>query len=188
MLTNNQVNSIRTPDGFRDVATNKRGLSVPFKAEALLGFGPFRIGYQFLYNYATPAVSNLGFTPDITDAQSTTYFNYSKTHIFGHYALVELSVLNFPHFGLVPGIAAGTFTGYRVDKTTGERVSLSETTTRRFSIGFQLNAEIKFGRFAIVFGPNYYLFSLNDKANFKWREYQHFLGGDLGLRINLLKP
>jgi hypothetical protein len=51
-----------------------------------------------------------------------------------------------------------------------------------------LNAEIKIGRWTILFGPNYYLFSLQDKASANWHQYQNFIGGDVGFRVNLLKP
>ncbi len=187
MLSRQQLNNLPTRDGISNIANDRSGWSIPFKAEALLGLGSFRIGYQFMYNYASPSITAQNFNPVITDGQYSTYFNASKMHLFAHYLLMELALINSRHFALTPGIAVGSYTGYRVDNTTGEHIMLSQVTDRHFSIGAELNAELTFGRLTILFGPNYYLFSLRDKANTSWREYQHFIGGDIGIRVNLFK-
>lgn len=187
MLTHQQLRDLPTVEGIHNVSTDRPGWSVPFKGEALLGWRRLRVGYQFMYNYAQPSITAMSFTPTVSDAQNTMYFNPGKTHLFAHYLLVELAVINAKRFSLVPGVAVGSYTGFRVDKTTGERVQLTQVTDKRFSIGAELNAEIKFGRGTFLIGPNYYLFSLRDKANAKWKEYQHFIGVDVGLRVNILK-
>lgn len=101
---------------------------------------------------------------------------------------MEVAIVNLRHFALTPGIGVGSFTGYNVDQTNGNKVNLSEDTHHRFSVSAELNAEIKFGRCTFLIGPNYYLFSMQDKTSAYWRKYQNFIGGDIGLRVNLLKP
>jgi hypothetical protein len=188
MLTRDQLNNLATSQGFMNATRNTSGWSLNGKAEALIGFGRLRLGYQFLYNFSRPMASSSTY-PAFTDNNlNTTYYNNSNTHFFGQYFVLEVAVVNLKHFALVPGIAVGSFTGFKVNNTTGEWVKLSADTHHRFSIGAQLNAEIKFGRFVFLVGPNYYLFSLQDKANNDWREYQHFIGADVGFRVNLLKP
>ena len=104
----------------------------------------------------------------------------------GHYALVQLAIINRPHFSLTPGIALGTFTGFNRDSQTNEAVKLRNVMKNLFSIGAELNAEIKIGRCMIFAGPSYYLFSMQDKVSPDWKQYKHFLGADIGLRVNLL--
>ncbi len=187
-VTHDQLNSFNTAEGFANVTRTANTWSLHAKGEALLGIGRFRIGYQFLYNFIPTDVSTITTIPITDNGRYTTYFNSSQSHYFGHYALVEIAVVNTRHFALVPGIGLGSYTGYKIDQTTGDRVNLSEDTHHRFSMCAELNAEIKFGRCAFLIGPNYYLFSMQDKANTNWRQYQNFIGADIGLRVNLLKP
>ena len=188
MLTRDQLNNLATSTGFVNATRNTAGWSIHAKAEALIGFGRLRFGYQFLYNFSQPSSSSSSFASVIDNNRNTTYFNNSKSNLFGHYFLTEVAVINLKHFVLAPGIALGSFTGFKVDNTTGDHVQFSADTHHRFSIGAELNLEIKFGRWSFLASPNYYLFSLQDKANGDWREYQHFIGGDVGFRVNLLKP
>jgi|GEM_PF-1767804 len=187
MFSRDQINNFANSQGPFSVLQHHDTWSFHAKAEALLGLGRFRIGYQFLYNFSGPQISSANnyFTGD--NNRNTTYFNSSQTHFFGHYLHMEIAVINLPHFALTPGIGVGTFTGFKVDNTTGNTVALSSDTHNRFSISAELNAEIKFGRCVFLVGPNYYLFSLQDRANNDWREYQHFLGADVGIRVDLLK-
>ncbi|MDB5283253.1 MAG: hypothetical protein JWO06_2328 [Bacteroidota bacterium] len=188
MLTRDQLYNVGTPDGPRTIFKSEQGWSAHAKGEALLGFRRLRIGYQFLYNFAAPGLSNNNIAPQLDNGRYTTYFNNSQAHFFGHYFLAELAIINTKRFALTPGIAVGSFTGYKVDNNTGEVVQLSADTHHRFSVGGELNAEIKFAkRCTFLIGPNYYMFSLQDKAHPDWREYQHFIGADIGLRVNLLK-
>jgi hypothetical protein len=186
MITQNELNNFGTSEGVRNVFNSSRGWSAHGKAEALVGFWRIRLGYQFLYNFGSPSVIQTNATP--TGSQFTTYFNNSQTHFFGQYFLAEIAVINARHFALVPGIALGSFTGFKVDENTGQEVKLSQDTHHRFSLGAELNAEVKFGRWTILVGPNYYFFSMTDKANSDWKEYQHYIGGDIGFRVNLIKP
>jgi hypothetical protein len=188
MLTQNQVTNLPTTEGFDNVFSRNSAWSGHAKGEALLGLWRFRLGYQFLYNFSGPSVVSVQGNPEISPAANTTYFNNSQTHIFGQYFLGEIVLIKTRHFNLVPGVAVGSYTGYKVDDNTGDHVSLSTTTNRRFSIGGELNAEIVYGRCTFLVGPNYYLFSYRDKFNDNWREYQHFIGADVGFRVNLLKP
>jgi hypothetical protein len=181
----------------RDIYTNDQGLvhilqhyntwSLHAKGEALLGVGRFRIGYQFLYNFSGPQIDAAGGYFPGDNNRNTTYFNSSQTHYFGHYLLMELAIINRPHFALTPGVGVGSYNGFKVDNTTGNIVQLSTDTHNRFSISAELNAEIKFGRCVFLIGPNYYLFSAQDRADNNWREYQHFIGVDAGFRVNILK-
>ena len=188
MLTNDQVKNLTTSSGFVNATRNTSTWSIHGKAEALIGFGRLRLGYQFLANFSQNAASTTAYAPAIDNNQNTTYFNNSKTVLLGQYFLAEVAVIKLPHFELAPGIALGSFTGYKVDNTSGDRVALSATTHHRFSVGAELNFEFKFGRWTFLASPNYYLFGLQDKSNGDWREYQHFIGADLGFRVNLLKP
>ena len=187
MISRDQLNNAGTGQGPVTAVYHHDSWSFHAKGEALFGIGRLRIGYQFLYNFSGPQIASASnfFTGD--NSRNTTYFNSSQTHFFGHYLLVELAIINRPHFSLTPGIAAGTFTGFKVDQSSGNNVSISNDTHNRFSVGAELNAEIKFGRCVFLVGPNYYLFSLQDRANNDWREYQHFVGVDVGFRVNLLK-
>jgi hypothetical protein len=187
MLTKDQLNNFTNSQGPVAAIHHHETWSFHAKGEALAGFGRFRIGYQFLYNFSGPQISSVDnyFTGD--NNRNTTYFNSSQTHFFGHYLHMELAIIDLPHFALTPGIGAGTFTGFKVDNTTGNTVSISSDTHNRFSVSAELNAEVKIGRCVFLAGPNYYLFSLQDRANRDWREYQHFVGVDVGLRVNLLK-
>jgi hypothetical protein len=187
LLTRDQINNYNNSSGPVSAFHHSDSWSFHAKGEALLGIGIFRIGYQFLYNFSGPQISSANnyFTGD--NNRNTTYFNSSHTHYFGHYLLIEVAIINTPHFSLTPGIGAGTYNGFKIDNTTGDHVRLSDDTHNRFSISAELNAEIKFGRCVFLVGPNYYLFSAQDRANSDWREYQHFIGGDIGFRVNLLK-
>ena len=187
MLTNNQLSNLSTNEGLINVNDYKYGWSAHFKAEAILGFRRFRIGYRFLYNFSTPHITYDGYTPIIDNNRNTTYFNSSRNNIFGHYLVIELAVINRKHFALVPGLAVGTFSGFRVDNNTNDRVGYYNDMHHPFSVGAELNAEIKFGRCSLLMGPNYYLFSLQDKATTSWHQYQHYIGADIGLRVNLMK-
>jgi hypothetical protein len=182
MLTQNQFSNFQSTGN-----TSNNGWSSHAKAQALLGIGRLRVGYQFLYNFSSPSIDGQPVTPVNSD-QNTTYFNASQVHFFGQYLLVELAVINTKHFALAPGIAVGSFTGYKIDNTTHDEVTLSQTTHHRFSIGADLNLEFKFAkRWTFLVSPNYYLFSLQDNANSDWHEYLHFMGIDAGIRLNLLK-
>ena len=139
-----------------------------------------------MYNFSQPTTTYGGPYYGVDNSRVTTYFSSSQTQIFAHYFLLEFALINRKHFGLVPGIALGSYNGFRVDNNTGERVPLSDVTYHRFSVGANLNAEIKFGRCTFLIGPNYYMFSLQDKANTDWHEYQHLIGADIGLRVKLL--
>jgi len=189
MMTHNQLSNLQTSEGTVNFLSNNNGWSSHFKAQALLGIGRFRVGYQFLYNFASPSIGGYSATPvNINSNENTTYFNTSQDHFFGQYLLLQLAIINTRHFALVPGFAVGTFTGYKIDNTTGDQVTLAQTTDHRFSIGAELNAEIKFARrWTFLFGPNYYLFSMQDKANTDWHQDLHFFGIDAGIRVNLLK-
>lgn len=186
MSTRDQLDNFTTSQGPVNIIHHHETWSLHAKGEALMGFGNFRIGYQFLYNFSGAQVNNAGNYFSGDDNRNTTYFNNSQTHFFGHYLVMELALINLPHFSLTPGIGVGTFNGFKVDNTSGNMVSISSATHNRFSVSAQLNAEIKLGRCAILVGPNYYLFSLQDRANNDWHEYQHFVGVDVGVRIDLL--
>jgi hypothetical protein len=188
MLTNDQVKGLSTSSGFVNATRNTSAWSLHAKAEALIGFGRLRLGYQFLGNFSQTAASSTAYVASIDNTRNTTYFNNSKTVLLGQYFLAEVAVIKLPHFELAPGIALGSFTGFKIDNTTGDRVDLSADTHHRFSVGAELNFELKFGRWSFLASPNYYLFSLQDKANGNWREYQHLIGADLGFRVNLLQP
>ena len=187
MLSRDQINNFTSAQGPISVLQHHDTWSIHAKGEALLGFGRLRIGYQFLYNFSGPQVSSANnyFAGDAS--RNTTYFNSSQTHFFAHYLLIEVAIINSKHFSLTPGVGAGTFTGFKVDNSSSNSVKLSDDTHNRFTISAELNAELKYGRCVFLFGPNYYLFSLQDRANKDWREYQHFIGFDVGLRVNLLK-
>jgi hypothetical protein len=187
MLTHEQMNSLFTSQGARNAFVYNKTYSIHAKAEALLGFGHFRIGYRFLYNFSGPDVSGGASYFANDNNRATTYYNNSQTHFFGHYLVLEYALINLPHFSLTPGICGGTFTGFKVDNTTGNDVGIATDTHHRFTLGAELNAEIHFGQFSILAGPNYYLFSLQDRSNSDWREYEHFIGGDVGFRVNLIK-
>jgi hypothetical protein len=185
MLTHDQLVNVGTSDGIRSIFKSDEGWSAHAKAQALLGFGRIRLGYQFMYNFSAPTVVNTTPVPSVDNNSFTTYFNSSQVHFFGQYFLTELELIRTAHFDLVPGLALGSFTGFKVDNSTGNEVGLSTDTHHRFSMGAELNGEVKFGRCAFIFGPNYYLFSMDDKFHSDWREYQHFIGADIGLRVNL---
>jgi hypothetical protein len=188
MLTHDQVGSLATSSGFVNATRNTSSWTLHAKAEALIGFGRLRLGYQFMGNFAQAGTTTTNYANTVDNNTNTTYFNNSKTVLLGQYFLAEVAVIKVPHFELAPGIALGSFTGFKVDNTTGDRVDLSADTHHRFSVGAELNFEIKFGRWSFLASPNYYLFSLQDKSNGNWREYQHLIGADVGFRVNLLKP
>jgi hypothetical protein len=187
-ITHDQLNKFNTSEGFANVVRKADTWSLHAKGEALLGLGRFRIGYQFLYNFIPSDVTSMTYIPVTDNSRYTTYFNSSQSHYFGQYALMEVAIINTHYFALTPGIGLGSFTGYKIDQTTGDRVSLSADTHHRFSMSAELDAEIKFGRCVFLIGPNYYLFCMQDKANSNWRQYQNLIGADIGLRVNLLKP
>jgi hypothetical protein len=187
MLTNNQLTNLPTNEGLVNVNNYKYGRAADAKGQLLLGIGRLRIGYQFLYVFSAPHISSDGYTPLVDNSRNTTYFNASRNNIFGNYLLVELAVINLPHFALVPGVAVGSFSGFKIDNDSHDRVNYYDDMHHPFSIGAELNAEIKFGRCALLLGPNYYLFALQDKATSDWHQYQHYIGADIGLRINLLR-
>ena len=187
-ITRDQLNNFNTAEGFANVVRTANTWSLHAKGEALVGFGRFRIGYQFLYNFIPSDASTVPYSPVTDNGRYTTYFNSSQSHYFGHYALMEVAVINTAHFALTPGIGLGSFTGYKIDKTTGDQVFLSADTHHRFSVSAELNAEVKFGRWSFLIGPNYYLFSMQDKASSNWHQYQNLIGADVGFRVNLLKP
>jgi hypothetical protein len=190
LLTQDQVRNLATAQGFKSIFQKNDDWSIHGKGEALIGFWRVRLGYQFLYNFAGRSVNSVPVeaVPPIGPDATTTYFNSSQTHYFGHYFLAEIAAIKTRHFNLVPGIAVGSYTGFMVDNNTGKTVELSTDTHHRFSIGAELNGEVVFGRCTFLFGPNYYLFSMQNKSNDNWRTYQHFIGGDLGFRVNLIKP
>jgi hypothetical protein len=187
MITRDQLNNFNSSQGPVNILQHHDTWSFHAKGEALLGFGRLRIGYQFLYNFSGPQISSANnyFAGD--NNRNTSYFNSSQTHFFGHYFHAEIAIIDLPHFALTPGGGIGTFTGFKVDNTTGNTVQISSDTHNRFSASAELNAEIKFGRCVLLAGPNYYFFSLQDRANNNWREYQHFIGVDVGLRVNLFR-
>lgn len=187
MYTFDQLPGLPTNEGNLNVTQGTGGISSNFKGEALLGIGRFRIGYQFLYAFSAPNINATSYTPNILPGQYTTYFNASRTNYFGNYLLLELAVINTPRFALTPGLALGSYSGYKVDNTTDQPVYLGDVTRDHFSIGADLNAEIKFSRrWTFLFGPNYYLFGMQDRFNNDWREYSHFFGIDAGFRVNIL--
>ncbi|MFN8286943.1 MAG: hypothetical protein U0V74_09340 [Chitinophagales bacterium] len=190
MLTNNQLRSFSTTEGTRDILGNRTNWSFVGKGEALLGLGRFRFGYRFLYNYS----KNRGqetFYPLIDNTidydRMTAYFNKSSVHTFGHYGVLEIAIINTRHFALTPGLALGGYMGY-VKDANGNKVRFSDIVKYRFTVGAELNAEIKLNRVTILFGPNYYMFNRQDKFNADWKQYAHLIGGDVGLRVNLIKP
>jgi len=187
LLTRDQLNNYNNNQGPVSVLQRHDTWSFHAKGEALFGFGRFRIGYQFLYNFSGPQISSANnyFTGD--NNRNTTYFNSSQAHYFGNYLLIELAIINTPHFALTPGAGVGTYNGFKVDNTTGNNVELSTDTHNRFSVSAELNAEFKVGRCVFLLGPNYYLFSAQDRANNNWREYQNFIGADIGFRVDLLR-
>jgi hypothetical protein len=186
MMSKSQLKELKTQDGRDAVFKNRNAWSAQAKGEVLLGFKRLRIGYQFLYNFSAPINQSSSEQPLMNREQFATYLNSSQTQFFGHYALVEVAVINRPHFALTPGIAIGTYTGFNRDENTNEAVKLRNVTKNRFSIGTELNFEAKFGRCVIFGSPNYYLFSMQDKASKEWKQYKHFLGADIGFRVNLL--
>jgi hypothetical protein len=187
MLTHNQLSGLTTTEGVQTISTNSYGGSSHVKGELLLGIRRFRIGYRFMYNFSTPTVSTQGYGTLIDVSRNTTYFNGYRNDFFAHYLVLELAVINLRHFGLVPGLAFGSFSGFRVDNDTHSTVWYGDDMHHPFTMGAELNAEIKFGRCAIVVGPNYYLFALQDRTHNDWHQYQHYIGADIGLRVNLLR-
>jgi len=188
MFSHEQLTGLTSAQGFQNAFEFNKTYSAHAKAELLLGFRRLRIGYRFMYNFSGPDVNTAVSYFSDDHARAATYYNNSQSHFFAHYLVLELAIINLPHFALVPGIAGGTYTGFKVDNTYGDNVPLSSSTHHRFTVGAELNAEIKFGRTSLILGPSYYLFCLQDKANSDWREYQHSLGGDIGLRFSLIKP
>jgi len=188
MLTQNQVTNLPTSEGVENVFSKSSAWSGNVKGEALFGVWRIRLGYQVMYNASGPSVTEVGTTAQLTPAANTTYFNSSQTRILAQYFLFEIALIHTHHFNLVPGIALGSYDGYKIDQTTGDHINFSETTHHRFSAGAELNFEIVYGRCTFFFGPNYYVFDYQDKYSSNWRQYQHLIGGDIGFRVNLIKP
>lgn len=188
VLNRGQLKGVETSEGFKNAIINNKGRYGSVKGEALLGLGRFRLGYRFMYNYSNSQGNRTGFSPQLSGDKYTLYLSNSRTHIFGHYAVLELAVLNLKHFALTPAIAAGGFTGYTKDDVTDFKARMVQGTKRRFSIGAELNFEIKVNRFVFLIGPNYYLFNQEDKIHANWKKYTHIIGADLGLRVNFIKP
>lgn len=181
-----KLTQVQSAEGFKDAVTNDKGWELNAKAEALLGFGRFRFGYRFMYlrSYVEPGNNPYGPLTDFD--RYSVYQNSTRTHLFGHYGVLEIAVINSKFFALTPAIAAGGFHGYTVDNSTKEHTQLSRVTKNRFSIGAELNAEFKIGPVTLMVGPNYYLFNQQDKVNTKWSRYTHVIGADAGIRVNLL--
>ena len=186
MLANSQLGNLTTSGGIQNINTNSYGPSGHAKGEILLGFKRLRFGYRFLYNFSAPHLAQANYF-DNDASRQTTYYNGNKNNFFGHYLLVELAVINLPHFALTPGVAVGSFSGFKVDNTSHASVWYSADMHHPFSIGAELNAEFKAGRCTFLIGPNYYLFTLQDRSRSDWHLYQHYIGADIGLRVNLLK-
>lgn len=189
MLTRNQLRSFSTTEGTRDILGNRSNWSITAKGDALVGLGRFRFGYRFLYNYSKnkgqetfyPLVNN-----SIDYDRMTAYFDKASVHTFGHYGVLEIAIVNTRHFALTPGLAIGGYMGY-VKDANGNKVRFSDIVKYRFTIGAELNAEVKIKQVSIVFGPNYYMFNRQDKFNADWKQYAHLIGGDVGVRVNLVK-
>jgi hypothetical protein len=188
MLTQNQVTNLPTSDGAENVFSKSSSWTGNVKGEALLGVWRLRLGYQVMHDFSGPSSTYISGNPQLSPAANTTYFNSSQTRILAQYFLLEIALIHTRHFNLVPGVAVGSYNGYKIDQTTGDQINFSETTRRRFSVGAELNFEIVYGRCTFLFGPNYYLFDYKDKLNDSWHEYQHMIGGDIGFRVNLIKP
>ncbi len=177
---------VESAEGFKDAVTNDKGWEGHAKAEALLGFGRFRFGYRFMYVRSYVERGNNPYAPLTDGDRYSAYFNSTRTHLFGHYGVLEIAIINSKFFALTPAIAAGGFTGMTVDNTTKAHTQLSRITKNRFSVGAELNAEFKIDAVTLMFGPNYYLFNQQDKVNGKWNRYIHVIGADAGIRVNLL--
>ncbi len=186
MMNTEQLKGMITTEGFKDATIRNHDWDANFKAEALIGIKHFRVGYRFMYMHVNGPTVAADYTPVMNGQQYTTYFNTSYTNIFAHYGVIEIPLINITHFALTPGVAIGGYTGSHIDKTTGDKVQLTDVGRYRFTVGAELNFEIKFGRAVIFFGPNYYMFNLQDKVNRDWHQYSHSVGADLGLRVNLL--
>ena len=173
--------------GYEALNSSATGWSADAKGEVLFGFKRLRFGYQFLYNFSE-TLSFAGPGPIFMDnSRNTIYMNYSQTQLFAHYFLLEFAAVDAKRFSLVPGLAFGGYTGFKIDSYTGAKVPLSEDTQDHFSLGVELNAEVKFGQCTFLVTPNYYFFGMADKTNSFWREQVHFFGVDVGLRVNLLR-
>lgn len=183
-----KLQQVESAEGFKDAVFNDHGYSGHLKAEALFGIKHFRIGYRFMYLRSSINAPAQSYAPITDEGRYNFYFNSSRTILFAHYGVIEIPLINSKHFALTPAIAAGGFTGYTIDKDTKNKAQISSLTKNRFSVGAELNAEIKFGRVVIVAGPNYYLFNNTDRATKHWNRYTHVIGADVGLRVNLLKP
>lgn len=181
-----KLRQVESPEGFKDAVMHDKGWEGHAKAEALLGFGRFRFGYRFLYvrSYVEPGNNPYGPLTDFD--RNTVYMNSTRTHLFGHYGVLEIALVNSKFFALTPAIAVGGFHGITVDNSTKDYVQLGRITKNRFSVGAELNAEFKIGPVTILLGPNYYLFNQQDKVNTKWSRYTHVIGADAGIRVNLL--
>lgn len=181
-----RLTQVQSAEGFKDAVMNDKGWEGHAKGEALLGFGRFRFGYRFMYvrSYVERNVNPYAPLTDVD--RNTAYYNSTRTHLFGHYGIIEVAIVNSKFFALTPAIAVGGFHGRTVDNSTKNYVQLGKITKNRFSVGAELNAEFKVGPVTLMFGPNYYLFNQQDKVNAKWSRYIHVIGADAGIRVNLL--
>jgi hypothetical protein len=188
LFTRDQFSNFSFNNGYQDISRNNTSYAIHAKAEALLGFGRWRIGYRFMYSFGGPNINSAASYFSGDNNRATTYYNNSHTNLFCHYLVIEHALINRRHFALVPGIGGGWFSGYKVDNNTGEHVPISDDTHHRFTFCAELNFEIIFGRFTVLLGPNYYVFCMQDRGNNTWWEIQNFVGADVGLRFNLIKP
>jgi hypothetical protein len=187
LFIQDKLNGVNTSQGAVNVFQKSTSWSTDAKAELILGLGRLRLGYQFLYSYSPAHVITLTDTPSVLKSTYTTYFNSSQTNVFGNYFILELAVIDKAHFTLAPGFTLGAVAGFKLDKTSGDKVAFSQTTAHRFSASVEINAEVKLGRVVVFASPNYNFLQLIDKSNKAWNEKQNMLGGDLGLRVNMLK-
>ncbi|MFN8299206.1 MAG: hypothetical protein U0T75_08885 [Chitinophagales bacterium] len=190
LLGANQLKQFSTSDGTRDIVTHSNNWALNPKIDVLLGLGRFHLGYRFMYTYSKNVSNTTGnYTPvdnggAIDNPRLTTYFNGTRMNMFAHYGVLEFSIINSKVFALTPGIALGGYTGYIKDDA-GNKVKFNQVSRMRITAGTELNFEIKFNHGSFIFGPNYYLFARQDKATADWKQFNHLIGADLGLRFSL---
>ncbi len=189
LLGANQLKQFSTSDGTQDIVSHSSNWALNPKAEVLLGLGRFHLGYRFMYVYSKN-VGNTGgsYTPmtdnTIDNPRLTTYFSGTRMHMFAHYGVLEFAIINSKIFALTPGIALGGYTGFIKDDG-GNKVRFGEVSRMRITAGTELNFEFKFNHGSFIFGPNYYMFSRRDKLTANWKQFNHFIGADIGLRFSL---
>ena len=187
LLSKDKLQSVTTNQGSADILDKNRTWATNAKGEFLIGMGRLRIGYQFLYEFSPAQQNSYNNIVGVTEKTATTYFASSNTQLFAHYFVIELSVFTRKKFSLVPAFLAGGFSGFKVNRTTSEKIPLSQETYKHVTIGAALNGEIRIKQVTILISPNYYFFKMKDKVSNDWKEYRNFIGGDIGLRINLIK-